>query len=351
MLTLQLIITLAFFEIETLAYLVINRISARLPSVDLLTPEDRAVPFRARSLWLYLSFVPYCLLMVFEFGSIRRMCRVFVCVLVNSLVAYRSFLRSPSSYPRPSVTPDRESRLGRSWSALHAVDRPSNTFPSLHVSHAFLLALMMSGHVPKERTEAHLLWATVIALSTLLTKQHYIVDVSAGILVAEAIAAELYEPWEAGRLDVRHAIRRLRLLCQTLDTMAASPGDCRLPCGERHPRVADLVRAYAGEGSMARLYASAPGRTVLFERKLELLRFLGSLRGVLSVANAMMPGWLQFIRDLEETNAQVTDDAVHAFLREFDRDLHGLFVLILQGPDAAQASKLQAMRPSIGSKK
>lgn len=67
--------------------------------------------------------------------------------------------------------------------ALYAADRPTNLFPSLHVSLSFLCALAVGYAWPRLRIWA-LAWAALIAVSTLLTRQHYLVDVLGGIAVA-----------------------------------------------------------------------------------------------------------------------------------------------------------------------
>ncbi len=334
----KLMISMGFFEFETFAYLIVNRLSARLGSLRLLTSADTEIPLRPRSLWLYLSFVPYCLMIVSDFGTFRRMLRVFACIFLNSLVAYRSFLKSPSTYPRPAIPATADTSLDSAWRSLRATDRPSNTFPSIHVSHAFLLALMMARHVPHERTRAHLLWANGIALSTLLTKQHYIVDITGGILTAEVIATHIFEPWEDGRLGLRQAIRRIRALCAELDAMALAPEACRLTPEGRHPRIAELLVACRAERSFVRLYDQIDGRDLLFERKTQLIAFLGKVRRPLSVANAIMPGWLQFIRDVQQAAPRLTDSNVRAYLSEFDEDLGQLMERVYVFPNESRES-------------
>ncbi|HJV32722.1 MAG TPA: phosphatase PAP2 family protein, partial [Patescibacteria group bacterium] len=69
--------------------------------------------------------------------------------------------------------------------ALYAADRPTNLFPSLHVSLSFLFALAVGDARPRLRPWA-LAWAALIAVSTLLTRQHYLVDVVGGVIVARA---------------------------------------------------------------------------------------------------------------------------------------------------------------------
>ncbi len=332
----KLIITIAFFELQTLAYLIINWLTAARRGKLLLTAKDQEVALKLRSVWLYLSFVPYCLMIASDANGYRRMFRMFTCIGLNSLVAYRSFLKSPSTYPRPSVPAMEDALLNQAWKSLHAIDRPGNTFPSLHASHTFLLALMFDRHVPDERTDVHLLWANGIAISTLLTKQHYIVDITGGILAAETIATQIYQPWEEGRLHFRQALGHLRALCAQLDAMAEAPEDYRLPVESRHPRIAGWLAACLKERSFVRLYVRLDERRYLIERKAQLVEHLGRLRRPLAVANFLMPGWLQFVRHLERAAPGLDDDAIRAYLEELDTDLVQLLACIYAFPSDGQ---------------
>src|SRR5512135_740829 len=96
----RMLLTLIFFQLETLGYLLVNRLSARRPSLPLLTPADETVPFSARSLCLYLSFVPFCFCALLDVERLRTLLRLFACIGINSAVSYRSFLKYPSAHPR-----------------------------------------------------------------------------------------------------------------------------------------------------------------------------------------------------------------------------------------------------------
>ncbi len=71
------------------------------------------------------------------------------------------------------------------WSLqfIYDFDRPYNCLPSLHVAYAFLAALTCY-RVHRGLGIAALLYAALIGISTLYTKQHYVVDVVAGVLLA-----------------------------------------------------------------------------------------------------------------------------------------------------------------------
>jgi membrane-associated phospholipid phosphatase len=314
------LVALAYLQAETAAYLSMNRLGALRRSVPLLTPADRVVPLRPRSLWLYLSFVPFCLAAIHDVRSIPRMVRMMACLVLATLVSYRSFLRFPSSYPRPDVAVD-DPRLAGAWRSLRAIDLPGNTFPSVHAGHAFLLALMLAPELPEEEAEARILWAILISLSTLTTKQHYLVDIAGGIVVAETVAGRIFEPWDAGRLGWRGAWREVRALCGRLDAMARAPLACRLRAGERHPRLRSVLRAFSRHGSLLETCSSSSADVHLLESRGPLVDGLRPLRGVTAVLAVASPGWIQFVRPFQEAEPHLTPEAVRAYLRELDPDL------------------------------
>ena len=333
----RLVLTLFFFQLEALGYLLVNSVSSRRRSVVLLTDADAVVPFRPQSLWLYLSMVPYFFFAALDVASVRRLLRIFVCIFIASLISFRSFLKFPSSYPRGPVRAEGE-RLQHAWTSLRAVDRPANTFPSLHVGNTFLLAFMLSRETTEERADAYVLWALLLSLSTLSTQQHYVVDVTGGLLVAEGVATHVYQPWQEGRLSWGTALAQLRGLCRRLDALARTPGASRRPATQCHPRLQQLLRRYAEGQSVSALYAGTDGRHALFARAPQLLQLLRQIRPPMYLLLSLLPGWLQFIREFEEAAPHLSDEAVGGYLAGLDGPFaQGLDVLFDDSGLAPQA--------------
>ncbi|HTK04941.1 MAG TPA: phosphatase PAP2 family protein [Candidatus Eisenbacteria bacterium] len=108
----------------------------------------------------------------------RRAVEAFAAAIVASGLV---FLAVPLAPPHP---PD----VGTGFFAgltgvFYALDVPTNLFPSLHVSSAFLTAFIIGRERPSWRY-AMLAWAALIAVSTLFVRQHYAVDVAGGIVLA-----------------------------------------------------------------------------------------------------------------------------------------------------------------------
>lgn len=98
-------------------------------------------------------------------------------IVVSALV----FFFLPTEMIRPALDP------AASWAAwlldlIRHVDTPRNCFPSLHVSLAVFFGLGI-GHLRPRWYAPTLAWVAVIALSTVLTRQHYVADVLGGLVL------------------------------------------------------------------------------------------------------------------------------------------------------------------------
>ena len=319
----------AFFEAETLAYLAVSRVASRLRNVSLFTPKDTILPPLPRSLWLYLSFFPYCFLAAFDGGNLRRTGRLLSCVALDALVSYRSFLKFPSTYPRPTIHDD-DPRLEAAWRTLHEADPPANTFPSVHVGHSMLLALALSHHLPRQQSDALMLWASLITASTLTTKQHYLIDLAGGVVAAEAIVTHVYEPWEEGRLDWRTARDELGKLFERLDDMAGAPEQAWLRAADRHPRLREFLGTLASHHSLADLYASMDGRHHLLKQTRRLARLLSTSGRLFSLLTAPLPGSRTFARQFEAVVEQLSDRRLADYLRENEPELRRALQLLFE---------------------
>jgi len=108
----------------------------------------------------------------------RRAVVAFVVAIIASGIV---FLALPLAPPHP---PDVGAGVF-AWltGVLYALDVPTNLFPSLHVSIAFLTAFIVG--LERPRWAPWMLgWAALIAVSTLFVRQHYAVDVFGGVFLA-----------------------------------------------------------------------------------------------------------------------------------------------------------------------
>lgn len=151
-------------------------------------PVDRLLPFGP--VWalvygpLYLFLILLPVFVVREREHLRRTVWAYLLVWLTALVV---FLAYPTVAPRPAHVAGGGFAV---WGLrfLYSADPPYNCFPSLHVAHSFVSALAC--HRVHRRVGAMAtLCASLVAISTLFAKQHYLLDVLAGVLLAAAAYA------------------------------------------------------------------------------------------------------------------------------------------------------------------
>lgn len=163
-------------------YLVIAEVTdGRTPHVPELA-LDRLVPLQPAWSLIYLSYLLCPFLPILLMRQEEQIRRTFLAWLLVWIVGYACFLVYPTALPRSGRA------IGDGFFAwvlrgVYSADPPYNCFPSLHVATPFVAALTCY-RVHRGVGLAAGLWASLIALSTLFTKQHYVADVIVGILLA-----------------------------------------------------------------------------------------------------------------------------------------------------------------------
>jgi len=157
-----------------------------LPAATRYAPEltiDRALPLTPSwalvygALYLFLILLP--IFVVRQDEQIRRTVLAYLLIWSS---AYVCFVVYPTAAPRPALVAGEGFAV---WGlrALYSSDPPYNLFPSLHVAHSLVSALTCY-RVHRRVGIVAIICAALVAVSTLLTKQHYLLDVIAGALLA-----------------------------------------------------------------------------------------------------------------------------------------------------------------------
>lgn len=147
------------------------------PWITEIPAVDRRIPFWPVWVWPYLSYFPLCFVPLFfcgELGRFRRIASAYALTYAPSIVF---FYAVPTRMLRPELGGEGLTMAALEW--LYRVDPGYNIFPSLHTANAVLVAWIVARYAPRW---AWLAWieACAIMASTVLVKQHYIVDVPAG---------------------------------------------------------------------------------------------------------------------------------------------------------------------------
>jgi len=147
-------------------------------------PWDGLIPLEPAWVWIYLLYYPFCVSAAF-FPGVFRKARVFWPILLGFLFQFAAggliFYFFPTRIAHPPI-------LGAGLSAealreLYAVDSGHCIFPSLHVANTVFVSLVATRMLSKRWGAFFFIVAGLIAASTVLVKQHFLVDIPSGALL------------------------------------------------------------------------------------------------------------------------------------------------------------------------
>ena len=166
----------------------------RYPSqiYNLATPFDKFVPF------IPAMIIPYSwslVLFVVSFFLVRTSTQLSLLsyrLILTTIFACLIFYLYPARFSFNRSIPDDWTQFG--YQFLQLVDKPFNQLPSLHVSYAMLLGVSLWDVVASKKrwiSAAYRLLltgiCTLIALSTVLTYQHHLLDMFGGVVLAVTV--------------------------------------------------------------------------------------------------------------------------------------------------------------------
>jgi len=142
---------------------------------------EKSIPFIDWHIWVYISDYLYIGLVFIMLKDRQNMNRIYYSQILMLFFAMIFFTLYPTMYPRPEV--EYVGVTGAFIKLLHSLDTPCNAFPSIHVGMTFLAGF---GFIKEQKKlfPIFMLWAVLISISTLTVKQHYVLDVMAGVLIA-----------------------------------------------------------------------------------------------------------------------------------------------------------------------
>lgn len=146
---------------------------------------DGLIPFVPDSIYLYetLSLLtPIAPWLMRSRDELNRYCKG---LLIIMAIGFGTFFVFPTCSPRPHDILN----VNRLYATLIGYDNELNAFPSLHVAFSVFSAACCHWVFDARSRERRFLWfiwvwVLGIVASTLLTKQHVVVDVAAGIVLA-----------------------------------------------------------------------------------------------------------------------------------------------------------------------
>jgi len=159
-------------------------VAARQKYFDPSLPPDRWIALSPSWIWVYLLYYPFCFIPLAS-RKVRADMRCFLKVAAGFLVQFGAALPIFYFFPTRIIHPD---FAGGGFSAsalrgLYSLDGGYCVFPSLHVANTFYVSLIAAHLFPKKASALLFLVFALIAASTLLVKQHFILDIPGGLLL------------------------------------------------------------------------------------------------------------------------------------------------------------------------
>jgi len=174
------------FGVWAVGYLAIAKITEGGVSypIPTLAWEER-IPFMPVFVWVYLCIYPLFLL-PFLFIRNTQFFRLFSFSYILVMgICYVFYLVIPVSFTgRPDLVVDSFSLFV--LSIVYSADNAWNCFPSMHVAMSLMAALTIL-EVHRVRGVFATLLTVLIAASTVLIKQHYVLDIVAGMVITFAV--------------------------------------------------------------------------------------------------------------------------------------------------------------------
>lgn len=174
----------AFLGLLLLVYFFLTR--QVTPKFDWTTAIDNLIPFSAPFSVMYSSYLLllwYGMIYAYLYFDLHRFKQFILGMVVIQLTAYVLYVLVPGKIIRPTVaTAGIFFDLVR---VIYAIDMPSGLTPSLHVANSWFIALALWND--RYLRPTMIVWALFIIASTLLIKQHFVVDVVSGIALSSAV--------------------------------------------------------------------------------------------------------------------------------------------------------------------
>ena len=194
----------ALLIMAAITYYGTRLITVGMVHYDIALPLDDWIPYRPEWIVVYvLTYVYWILCFYAILRDSKRLCyRLYSAEILGKVVCALCFLLLPCTLTRATPGDGFFDSIVR-W--IYAADRPDNLLPSIHVFNSWLCArgVLKCGRVPLPAKVAAAIFAPLICASTVLVKQHVVLDVVAGVVLAEACL------WIAKRLRTERIFEKI----------------------------------------------------------------------------------------------------------------------------------------------
>ena len=153
---------------------------------------EAAIPFVPAAAVIYLSLFPMIWLSLFILPTAEQIKQFAKALAWLYIISGIGFVFLPGAQPNPPPPIDGWTRPVFEFADWINLDY--NLCPSLHVGMAVLCAYAYTRRSHLLASTAFWLWAAAISASTLLLRQHYLIDVAAGAALGYVVAKHVIHP-------------------------------------------------------------------------------------------------------------------------------------------------------------
>ncbi len=186
-------------SVQGVSYLLIQRIQGEFH--DMSRPVDKKIPLIPQSVYIYAMWYPLLFFYpIYLYSLSRAVWLVYLMAIgLNVIVSLVIYALYPTSFQRPE--PPDSMLSGKILRLLYVLNyRGLNCMPSMHCSQCFIILLSacfcgMSGVMPALPAIGVGILSLLIVESTVLTKQHVIMDMLAALpigIVCYAVAFAVF---------------------------------------------------------------------------------------------------------------------------------------------------------------
>ena len=177
------------FLYQCLGYFITQLFVNNQVKYDFTMEFDRQVPIIPVFVYIYLVCYAFWIINEIICGNVSKnhFYKVLTTLIICNTISTLIFILMPTTIIRPEI----EITSITTWvlNFVYQMDKPVNLFPSLHclVSWLCYIAVRKQKVFSLGYRAFSLVFAILICISTQVIKQHYIVDLISGILLAELI--------------------------------------------------------------------------------------------------------------------------------------------------------------------
>lgn len=204
-------VMLAAYATWLAAYELVGLAASRLPTVDLTSALDRAIPLVPAFVWPYEACYLVPFVVPFVLRDWHRFNVGLLALLLANLTAFVVYFALPIAFPHPPLGASLAERV---LALEYAADFSpgANAFPSMHVAITWILVAAALGQRTRLVDGLLLALALAITASTVFVKMHLVIDAVGGLawgLGAWVIAGRAYARLVDAGTSPREALLQL----------------------------------------------------------------------------------------------------------------------------------------------